>query len=114
MENVSKEIESMKSATAEARLAAEIVRNVDRQNKRLWTALIAALIAIVIAAAASLYGIVHIQDVANQAILNALNTIAEMEVTQETTTVTQDTGEGNGNAVYQSGENATYQEAEDK
>lgn len=28
--------------------------------------------------------------------------------TTETTTVTQDTGEGSGNNVYQSGENATY------
>lgn len=30
--------------------------------------------------------------------------------TTETTTVTQDTGEGTGNNVYQAGENATYQQ----
>lgn len=125
MENVSKEIESMKSATAEARLAAEIVRNVDRQNKRLWTALIAALIAIVIAAAASLYGIVHIQDVANQAILNALNTVAEMEVTQETTTTQTVEGDSatinnvegeqyNDNATNQTTANQNESEGESK
>ena len=30
------------------------------------------------------------------------------KTTTETTTVTQDTGEGTGNSVYQAGENATY------
>lgn len=30
--------------------------------------------------------------------------------TTETTTITQDTGEGTGNNVYQAGENATYQQ----
>lgn len=50
---------------------------------------------------------------ANEAVLNALNTVAEMEVTAtETTTteVTQDTGEGNGNNIYQQ-ENGTYNES---
>lgn len=33
---------------------------------------------------------------------------SEWDYTTETTTITQDTGEGTGNNVYQAGENATY------
>lgn len=40
---------------------------------------------------------------------------SQMEVTEttETTTVEQDTGEGNGNNVYQAGEHANYNERGD-
>ena len=37
----------------------------------------------------------------------------EYTTTDTETTITQDTGEGNGNNVYQSGENATYHERSD-
>ena len=36
------------------------------------------------------------------------------QVTTTTTTVTQDTGEGSGNNVYQSGENAVYEQTTPK
>lgn len=35
---------------------------------------------------------------------------SEWAYTTETTTITQDTGEGTGNNVYQAGENATYKQ----
>lgn len=35
---------------------------------------------------------------------------SEWDYTTETTTITQDTGEGTGNNVYQAGENATYKQ----
>lgn len=44
--------------------------------------------------------------------LNALNSVAEIGVITEETTVTQDTGEGSGNNVYQAGEYATYDEGD--
>lgn len=54
------------------------------------------------------------QEEMNKALLEALETVAEMEVVSETTTttteVTQDTGEGGGNNVYLDGDNTTYNE----
>lgn len=49
------------------------------------------------------------QETMNAAVMKALETVAEMEVVTETTTVTQDTGEGEGNNIYQQ-ENGTYNE----
>lgn len=88
MEKVSQDIENMKNATAEARLAADIVRHVDKQNQRLWKALVACILALLLMGGAMIYGVLHMQEVVNEALLNALNTVAEMEVIQETTTQT--------------------------
>lgn len=93
-------------------MMAEMLRQHDRENKRLWCAVMALCVAVMIMAGCMLWAVQNAQNVANEAILNALNTVAEMEVTTtEETTVAQDTGEGGGNAVYQSGEYATYAES---
>lgn len=55
------------------------------------------------------------QETFNDAILEALIAVSEMEVISETTTttVTQDTGEGSGNNVYLDGDSTTYNESGD-
>lgn len=106
--------ETCKSDVAEAarsgRLMSDMVQSYDRQNRRLWIMVLAQTAIIVVMAFCMFWAVQNIQRIANEAVLNALNTVAEMEVTQETTTVTQDTGDGDGNAVYQAGEHATYTE----
>lgn len=61
------------------------------------------------------YTVSNAQRIANEAVLRALETVAEMEVVSETTTTTvhQDTGEGDGNNVYLDGDNTEYNEAQD-
>ena len=67
---------------------ADMVQAYDRQNKRLWVCLMALCAAFVIFAGCVAWAIQNAQNVANQAVLNALETVAEMEVTTETTTTT--------------------------
>lgn len=102
------------SATAEAakssRLMSDMVQAYDRQNRRLWLAVLALGACLMITAGCMIWAVSNAQRLANEAMLNALNSVADIGVKQETTTVTQDTGEGNGNAVYQAGEYATYEE----
>ena len=96
--------------TKAVKKAAEIANVYDRQNRRLWIAIIVLSVAMIVMAGCMVWAVTNAQRLANDAMWNALNTVAEMEVTSETTTVTQDTGEGGGNAVYQAGEFATYDE----
>ena len=72
----------------ESRLMADMVQAYDRQNKRLWVCLMALCAAFVIFAGCVVWAIQNAQSVANEAVLNALETVAEMEVTTETTTTT--------------------------
>ena len=96
--------------TKAVKKAAEIANVYDRQNRRLWIAIIVLAASMIVMAGCMVWAVTNAQRLANDAMWNALNTVADMEVTSETTTVTQDTGEGGGNAVYQAGEFATYDE----
>lgn len=101
--------------------ASEITQVYDRQNRRLWIAIIVLAASMIVMAGCMVWqsmnqqkavteAIQRSQDTFNEAMLEALYAVADMEVTSETTTVNQDTGEGGGNAVYQAGEYATYDE----
>lgn len=81
-----------------------------QKYKLLCRAVIALVIGFVVMAGCMVWAVTNAQRIANEAVLEALNTVAEVGVTSETTTVTQDTGEGEGNNVYQAGEYATYDE----
>ena len=98
--------------TKAVKRASEITQVYDRQNRRLWIAIIVLAASMVVMAGCMVWAVTNAQRLANDAMWNALNTVAEMEVVSETTTTTvnQDTGEGGGNAVYQAGEYATYDE----
>lgn len=102
----------LEKATESARLMSDMVQAYDRQNRRLWVAVLALAACLVVTAGCMIWAVQNAQRVANEAVMNALETVAEMEVTSETTTTTvnQDTGEGQGNNVYQAGEYATYDE----
>ena len=59
-----------------------------------------------------IWAVVNAQTIANNAMLDALMAVSEMEVASTTTTsVTQDTGEGTGNNVYLDGDSTTYNES---
>ena len=98
--------------TKAVKRASEITQVYDRQNRRLWIAIIVLAASMVVMAGCMVWAVTNAQRLANDAMWEALNTVAEMEVVSETTTTTvnQDTGEGGGNAVYQAGEYATYDE----
>ena len=87
--NCKSEKEAVTGATKEARLMADMVQAYDRQNKRLWVCLMALCAAFVIFAGCVLWAIQNAQSVANEAVLNALETVAEMDVTTESVTTTQ-------------------------
>ena len=112
MENLERERNAVKSAVEIARLMGDQMKQHERENKRLWAALVASIVALLIMAGVMVYGIINAQHMMNDAVLNALNTVTDMEVVSETTTtVTQDSGEGEGNNVYQAGESADYYES---
>lgn len=86
---------------------AEMTQKYDVLSK----AVIVLVIGFIIMAGCMVWGVLNAQRLANEAVLNALQNVGDVEIVNETTTVEQDTGEGQGNNVYQSGEYATYEEA---
>ena len=110
------EAEYIAEATKESRLMGDMVQVYDRQNRRLWVAVLALAGTLVVTAGCMVWTVTNAQRIANEAMLNALNSVAEIGVTEETTTTTttvnQDTGEDSGNNVYQAGEYAEYAEGD--
>lgn len=106
------EKKGIERAAESSRLMGDMVQTYDRQNKRLWVALLACVACLVIMSGCMIWTVQNAQRIANEAMANALEAVAEIGVTHEetTTTVTQDTGEGIGNNVYLQ-ENGTYNEA---
>lgn len=99
-----------KDALTEEAKAVRGASEMAQRYKLLCRAVIALVIGFVVMAGCMVWAIVNAQQIANDAVLEALYTVADMEVTSETTTtVTQDTGEGSGNNIYQQ-ENGTYNE----
>lgn len=100
-----------KSELTEEAKAVRVAQDMAQRYRLLCGAVIALVIGFVVMAACMVYAVTNAQQIANEAVLEALYTVSEMEVTSETnTTVTQDTGEGNGNNIYQQ-ENGTYNES---
>lgn len=106
------EKDTIKQQVEQARLIADALERHEKENKRLWIALLCCIAALMLMAGSAVYAVTNAQRIANEAMLNALNSVAEIGVTQETTTTTveQDTGEGSGNNVYLQ-ENGTYNES---
>lgn len=76
----------LSEATVAVKKASEITQVYDRQNRRLWIAIIVLAAALVVMAGCMIWTVTNIQRITNDAMLNALNTVAEIGVTQETTT----------------------------
>lgn len=118
MNDFENEKEALKHSVEVSRIMSEVLEHHERENKRLWRAFIVSLICNVIIAACMIWAVTNGQSIANEAISQALDAVAEIGVVSEETTtttttteVTQDTGEGGGNNVYQAGDNTTYNEA---
>lgn len=89
-----RESEAIDGATKESRLMADMVQAYDRQNRRLWVAVLALAGTLVITAGCMVWAVTNAQRIANEAMLNALNSVAEIGVTEETTTTTTQEIEG--------------------
>lgn len=89
-----------------ARLMSDMVQTYDRQNRRLWCAVLALTGAVLVMGMCMVWTVANAQKLANEAVLNALNSVAEIGVTQETTTTTQ-TVEGDS-ATINNGEWEQY------
>ena len=97
--------------TTAIRAAAEVAQ----KYKLLVRAVIALAFGFFVMVGCCIWAVVNAQTIANEAVLDALIAVSEMEVVSETTTtttteVTQDTGEGSGNNVYLDGDQTTYNE----
>lgn len=104
----------VKDAAEAGRLMADMVQAYDRQNRRLWAVVLALVAALLVPAGCMIWAVNNAQKITNEAVLEALCTVSEMEVVSETTTtteITQDTGKGSGNNVYLDGDSTTYNEA---
>lgn len=86
-------------ATKSSRLMADMVQAYDRQNRRLWVAVLTLTAFLVITAGCMIWAVTNAQSLANEAMLNALNSVAEIGVTQETTTTTTQTVEGDSATI---------------
>lgn len=111
----SKETDVTKEAAKSSRIMSDMVQAYDRQNRRLWVAVLALAACLMITAGCMIWAVSNAQRLANEAVLNALETVAEMEVITETTTQkvegdsaiinNSDFEQYNDNAVNQGGGN---------
>lgn len=99
-----------KSDLTEETKAVRVASEMAQRYKLLCGAMVALVLGFVVMAGCMVWTVTNAQRIANEAVLEALYAVSEIEATTETTTVTQDTGEGDGNNVYQAGEYATYEE----
>lgn len=89
----------LKDTVKEVRVMADF-KDYKRLNSRgLLIIAISAIAAVVIMAGVMVYGIFNAQRMMNEAVLNALNTVAEIGITAETTTTTTTTQTGEGDNV---------------
>ena len=85
--------------TKAVKRASEITQVYDRQNRRLWIAIIVLAASMVVMAGCMVWAVTNAQRLANDAMWEALNTVAEMEVVSETTTTTTQTVEGDSATI---------------
>lgn len=103
---------NMKSDIVEETRAIRGAAEMAQKYRILVRAVIALAFGFFIMVGCCIWAVVNAQTIANEAVLDALIAVSEMEVTSTTTTtVTQDTGEGTGNNVYLDGDSTTYNES---
>lgn len=97
--DIEQERDTLNHAVETARLNAEILQRQDKENKRLWIANVVSWVVVACLLVCMAYqnanmdkavskALVEAQETFNQAMAEALNTVAEMEVVGETTTTT--------------------------
>lgn len=102
-DSLAKECDDVGQAIIVARIFEDYARQVDRQNKNLWRALIVCIVTIVLLVSCMVGAVLYVQNNAqtmlNDALWSALNTVTEIGVTQETTTTTTQTVEGDSATI---------------
>lgn len=93
------EKDTIKQQVEQARIIADALERHEKENKRLWVALLCCIAALMLMAGSAVYTVSNAQRIANEAMLNALNSVAEIGVTQETTTTTTQTVEGDSATI---------------
>ena len=93
LDEIKADEEALDESLALNRLAFRLLDDQSKNLKRVWIALIISILVNLITVGAFLWY------------------ESQWEYTTETTTITQDTGEGYGNNAYQSGEHAVYDES---
>lgn len=106
---------NIKTDIVEETTAIKAAAEVAQRYRILCRAVIALAFGFFVMVGCCIWAVVNAQTIANNAMLDALIAVSEMEVVSETTTtttteVTQDTGEGSGNNVYLDGDQTTYNE----
>ena len=105
--------DNCKHAVVDETTAIRAAAEVAQKYRILVRAVIALAFGFFVMVGCCIWAVVNAQTIANEAVLDALIAVSEMEVTSTTTTtVTQDTGEGTGNNVYLDGDSTTYNESE--
>lgn len=102
MEDVEREKQEIEMSVTASRLMADALERHEKENKRLWMAVMALIAAMAVMAGCMIWAVQNAQRVANEAMMNALNSVAEIGVIYEETTTTQ-TVEGD-NAMINNGE----------
>lgn len=94
------EKESIKYAAALARAQADAVERQNKENRNLYRIIIAQFVFIAIMLCCIVWVVSNAQKVANEAVKTALDSVAEIGVTQEeTTTTTTQTVEGDSATI---------------
>lgn len=103
---------NIKTDIVEETTAIKAAAEVAQKYRILCRAVIALAFGFFVMVGCCIWAVVNAQTIANNAMLDALMAVSEMEVTSTTTTsITQDTGEGTGNNVYLDGDSTTYNES---
>ena len=103
---------NIKTDIVEETTAIKAAAEVAQKYRILCRAVIALAFGFFVMVGCCIWAVVNAQTIANNAMLDALMAVSEMEVTSTTTTsVTQDTGDGTGNNVYLDGDSTTYNES---
>lgn len=104
--------ETCKNDMTEEAKAVRAAQDMAQKYKLLCRAVAALVAGFIVMVGCMVWAVTNAQTIANEAVLKALETVAEMEVITETTAVTQDTGEGDGDWYDVERSNPAYDEIE--
>lgn len=116
LESLAGDKDALSNATATARIVADMMQQHERENKRLWMVIIVQALVSIVIAACMVWAMKNVQNVANEAVKEALATVAEIGVVEETTTTTTTTTQSvdGDNATINNGEWGQYNDTASK
>ena len=94
------EKEVVKQSVETMVLLQETLSHHERENKRLWCAVMALVGCVLVMAGCMVYTATNAQRMVDDAVWKALNAVGEIGVTQETTTTTTQTVDGDSATIY--------------